>query len=208
MKPLPFLASALTGILLAATLSGPALAASPETHTNTPGTAAAGVSEPTAGLGDAGTGKDDTEPGAIAVDPAQDVDPAAADTDGTPSETTVDAQTDEVTELSVDSSDVTIIGATWEEDRLEIRTRDGNGWSEWESLPTDDEEAPTSLPQRLLRFLLPRASRSPSPFRYSIPMLSKCALPTSRLIPMICRSLRCPQRSRKPMRRWRNPPGE
>ena len=114
MKPLPFLASALTGILLAATLSGPALAASPETHTNTPGTAAAGVSEPTAGLGDAGTGKDDTEPGATAVDPAQDVDPAAADTDGTPSETTVDAQTDEVTELSVDSSDVTIIGATWE----------------------------------------------------------------------------------------------
>ena len=144
MKPLPFLASALTGILLAATLSGPALAASPETHTNTPGTAAAGVSEPTAGLGDAGTGKDDTEPGATAVDPAQDVDPAAADTDGTPSETTVDAQTDEVTELSVDSSDVTIIGATWEgeDPDLEIRTRDGNGWSEWESLPTDDEGGP------------------------------------------------------------------
>ncbi|MGO3023715.1 MAG: N-acetylmuramoyl-L-alanine amidase [Brevibacterium sp.] len=108
MKPLPFLASALTGILLTATLSGPALAATPETHTNTPGASAAG---------------------------------------GTPSERTVDAQTDEVTTLPVDSSDVTIIGATWEGDdpELEIRTRDGNGWSAWESLPTDDGGGPDAV---------------------------------------------------------------
>ena len=108
MKPLPFLASALTGILLTATLSGPALAATPETHTNTPGASAA---------------------------------------DGTPSERTVDAQTDEVTTLPVDSSDVTIIGATWEgeDPELEIRTRDGNSWSAWESLPTDDEGGPDAV---------------------------------------------------------------
>ena len=108
MKPLPFLASALTGILLTATLSGPALAATPETHTNTPGASAA---------------------------------------DGTPSERTVDAQTDEVTTLPVDSSDVTIIGATWEgeDPELEIRTRDGNSWSTWESLPTDDEGGPDAV---------------------------------------------------------------
>lgn len=113
MKPLPFLASALTGILLTATLSGPALAATPGTPTNTPGASAA------------------------------DGTPA----DGTPSERTVDAQTDEVTTLPVDSSDVTIIGATWEgeDPELEIRTRDGNSWSAWESLPTDDEGGPDAV---------------------------------------------------------------
>lgn len=113
MKPLPFLASALTGILLTATLSGPALAATPGTPTNTPGATAA-----------------DGTP-----------------SDGTPSERTVDAQTDEVTTLPVDSSDVTIIGATWEgeDPELEIRTRDGNGWSAWESLPTDDEGGPDAV---------------------------------------------------------------
>lgn len=118
MKPLPFLASALTGILLTATLSGPGLAATPETHTNTPGASAAD-----------GTSSDGTS------------------SDGTPSERTVDAQTDEVTTLPVDSSDVTIIGATWEgeDPELEIRTRDGKGWSAWESLPTDDEGGPDAV---------------------------------------------------------------
>ena len=120
MKPLPFLASALTGILLTATLTGPALAATQETPTNTSGASA--------------TTEDSARGGGAAND----------DTAGTPAETTVDAQTDEVTTLPLDSSDVTIVGATWEGDDpdLEIRTRDGNGWSAWETLPTDDEGGP------------------------------------------------------------------
>jgi hypothetical protein len=90
MKPLPFLASALTGILLTATLTGPALAATPETPTNTSGASA--------------TTEDSARGGGAVND----------DTAGTPAETTVDAQTDEVTTLPLDSSDVTIVGATWE----------------------------------------------------------------------------------------------
>ena len=144
MKPLQFCASALTGILLTATLSGSALAATPETHTNTPGVSAADVSETAPGLGDAGLGEDDSGDATTADDSAQGGDAAADDTDDTPSETTVDARTDEVTTVPLDTSDVTIIGAAWEgeDPELEIRTRDGDGWTAWESLPTDDEGGP------------------------------------------------------------------
>lgn len=116
MKPLPFLASALTGILLTATLTGLALAATPETPTNTSGASATAASTMAHVLGDAGRTEGDSGSSATTEDSARGGGAANDDTAGTPAETTVDAQTDEVTTLPLDSSDVTIVGATWEGD--------------------------------------------------------------------------------------------
>ena len=154
MKTTRLLAPALAGVLIASMLgTGPALAAEAPS------------------LGDGGSpsidGGGPTQPAPTKDAPAQDSDGADAATEPAPTQPaptktpdpsgapqvsrnagsttkTYSATLSKVTAITLNDSEVNVIGASWTGDdpQLELRYRDSGGWSSWETLAADDAAGP------------------------------------------------------------------
>lgn len=137
MKPKQWCAPALALALLAATMPSAALASSPG--------AGLGSGEPTDSRPD-GPAPTDSAGGKAPTDPAggkaKDA-PQVQKYAGTTMKTYA-AKPEHTKTITLDDSEVTIIGAKWtgEDPELEMRYRDGSGWSAWSSLPADAEDGP------------------------------------------------------------------
>lgn len=161
MKRTQLSALAFAGILAATSLTAPALAA---TETDSPGLGAGpsqsseSGSEP--GLEDSGSesgkspesagdepsqsdGKNADSKDSDSTDSSKGASPQVSRNDGITTKTFA-AKPSQVKAISLDADEVNILGASWQgyDPGIEIRYKDGSGWSKWEELAADDEGGP------------------------------------------------------------------
>lgn len=138
MKQTKIWASALAGALVATMMSTSALASTPN---DAPSLGGDGSDRPSLG----GDGPEASAPSSSGSETAaaDDPKPKVAKGDGTTS-TTYAAKPEAVKSIKLDDAQVNIVGASWKGDdpELEIRHRDGGGWSSWQALPAEDGDGP------------------------------------------------------------------